>query len=874
MMIERHFLDWNTAIVPAVLQHLVPDTGKPVATVDLEHVLVLVPTRHAGRRLREALALLCASQGSRLLAPSFQTPADLVSAAQEEFIASRLETAAIWTIVLRAIDVADYAGLFPAGVPVRDFSWALSTGSMLQTLRDELAEHGMTIESILSQHQDLLQELQRWRDLAKLERLFITVAQNQFGLHDPCLSMLHRATAASIDPAIERVVLACNPDPTPIALAALEGLSHTLPIEVLIHAPASLADGFDNWGRPRPDRWRNETIDIGANDLSLASSPVAQGRLAIERIIKSGLCPPDVAVGVPDDSVAPHIESGLSERGVASFDPSGEPLRRHQLFQLLDTHRELMTVRSYNTLSAFLRNADVLEHLHSVHGVSATALLGELDRFQNVHLPATIDTVAECLRSSDCNEVDFTALRAAMRVVESWLTSAATTGMEQSLRALLQSIYSTRELRSEEADDQVFRVVAEQMDDALRHWSRAAGPLLQLSPQQSLELLLHHLAQMRYPLERPADAIELEGWLELPWEDATFLVVTGVNDAIVPQRLGNEAFLPDSLRNLLGLRNEAQRLARDTYLAKTLVESRRHSGAVCFICGKYGQDGEPLRPSRILFRCRDTDLPGRAARLFGPPDDVRPGVPATISFLLQPWVPAQKDRSVAVRRTLPVTAFRDYLRCPFRFYLKRVLRMETLHDQKAEMDALDFGELLHHALASMAADADMRQCTNELRLRHHLMAAVDRWATRRFGQHPPLHVTMQLDIARERLSAAARAQAQEAANGWQIVSWEQTARVACGEVTVTGRIDRVDYHQLSGAFRVLDYKSSERVMTPEESHLATMRDETREYTKTSIAGKARRWIDLQLPLYVWMLQSDLARDHPVQAGYFNLPRDP
>ena len=53
----------------------------------------------------------------------------------------------------------------------------------------------------------------------------------------------------------------------------------------------------------------------------------------------------------------------------------------------------------------------------------------------------------------------------------------------------------------------------------------------------------------------PADAaaIELLGWLELPWDDASALIITGLNEGIVPKSRRGDMFLPDALRRRLHL---------------------------------------------------------------------------------------------------------------------------------------------------------------------------------------------------------------------------------------------------------------------------------------------------------------------------------
>ena len=240
MTVDRHFLGWDAPVVEKVRDFLIP--APPQGPVDLRGTLVVVPTRQSQRRLREALTLYCARHGTYLLAPALRTPPQLLLPDDESLMAGPIDILAAWTEVLRTIDVSQFQGLFPMVAPERGFAWALSTGTMVQSLRDELAEHGMTIEALVKEHGEALQELERWRDLARLEQLVVSMVETRFGLLDPCHATLRRATNPVVPPSIERIVVACTPDPTPVALAALEALSLNVHVDVLVHAPAGMAE--------------------------------------------------------------------------------------------------------------------------------------------------------------------------------------------------------------------------------------------------------------------------------------------------------------------------------------------------------------------------------------------------------------------------------------------------------------------------------------------------------------------------------------------------------------------------------------------------------------------------------------------------------
>ncbi|MBN1672695.1 MAG: PD-(D/E)XK nuclease family protein [Kiritimatiellae bacterium] len=65
MAVTRHFLGWDAPLTELACRFLLP--GRISGTADLESTLIVVPTRQAGRSLREALAARCARQGAALL---------------------------------------------------------------------------------------------------------------------------------------------------------------------------------------------------------------------------------------------------------------------------------------------------------------------------------------------------------------------------------------------------------------------------------------------------------------------------------------------------------------------------------------------------------------------------------------------------------------------------------------------------------------------------------------------------------------------------------------------------------------------------------------------------------------------------------------
>ncbi|MDD5093904.1 MAG: PD-(D/E)XK nuclease family protein [Dehalococcoidia bacterium] len=862
MTLERHFLNWDAPLTQKARSFFLP--SQPNGPVDMGKDLIIVPTRQAGRRLREALAHGCAEHNTVLLPPLVETPGDFLRRTKAQpNIANKTEVSAIWAHLLMNADLKHLCGLFPARIPEQRLSWALHTGRMIQRLRDALADGGYRIADVHREFDSVLEEPQRWQDLAELETAYFA-RLSQVGKRDPIELMIEQTSKPELPARIERIIIAAVPDPTPLLIRALENLAKRISIVILIHAPESLADWFDQWGRPIPEKWRDSRIvipDPQAN-IILAGSPPSQSQKALHLMAaeKDRFGPADIAIGVPDPSITPHLWAELEDRGLLPFDPAGKPATEHPLFHLLDSFHTLATEGSYQSFSAFLRHADVLERI----GLSPHLLLEELDRFQNEHLPSGWKDIADRFSTKTCPP-QFDNLEKAVAFTQRLIDDFERIGLDSAVRSLLQMVYEIRTVDPAKPEDGEFIEVAKLIDATLREFESETVSILGLGKRETLALLIQRLGEQRYSLMRKGAVIDLEGWLELPWNDAPFLIVTGMNEEMVPASRLGDIFLPDSLRIQLNLPDDSMRLATDIYILQELIESRKAAGRVSLLAGKTSSAGDPLKPSRLLFYCDDTELPHRAERLFGDAEERRDNHPPTISFRLMVGAGSKPAPT-----KMSVTQFKDYMACPFRFYMKHILGMEALDDQKTELDAMDFGSLVHHALKQMAQNQRMRRCENASELAGFLSTEAEKWAEERFGKSPPLQIEIQLLAAIQRLSAAARVQAELVGEGWEIHKSEWRVETSLKGMQVSGRIDRVDRHRQTGRIRILDYKTSEKATKPEAVHLLSASKDARDYARVFIAEKEKRWGDLQLPLYRLMLLGDFAG--PIEFGYFNLPK--
>ncbi|MDA0323761.1 MAG: PD-(D/E)XK nuclease family protein [Verrucomicrobia bacterium] len=876
MPLDRHFLGWDRPLSAGLREFLLPDDA--VGVRDLSDRVVIVPTRQAGRRLRETLALACDARGTGLISPQIITPGTIFqwdeSADAEASVAL---VKATWARVLGAIEIDRYGGLFPSGGPTSDFQWCLQTGEQMQALRAALVEGGLSVADVAGMGDAVEEEWQRWQDLADLERIYIE-ALSRSGHIDPHLGRLRAAERLAVPPATSCIILAAVPDPPTIAIKALERLVGETRIEVLVQAPVDLKDCFDAWGRPDREFWGSCEIPVGcaSTDLILAGSPGSQGARVLDVIAREAdrYGPGDVAVGVADREVIPPLEAGLAALGLKAYDPSERKLRDHPVCSLLGIYSELVVSPSYSAVRRFLREADVLRFLERHHDVSTSRLLPALDENQNRFLPGSLQGLVDsesriaAVKGASAWPAD---LRTAVTYVQSLITAYRSSEAALSVQAFLRDVLRGRELRSDvPLDDEMSRACGV-LNDALLSVAQGAVGELGLSGDETLAVLGRVVPDLEYAREREGAVIDLEGWLELAWNDAPLLIVTGMNEGRVPDGRLSDAFIPDSLRTRLQLKDDASRLARDAFIMRCCIESRRSSGRAAFICGKRSQSGDPLRPSRLMFRCPDDELPARASALFGPVDVERASAAATHAFQLNAEA-SRLARPVARPERISVTALSDYLACPFRFYLARVLGLEVINDSKDSPDALDYGNMVHAALEWMAGDSDLWRHADGDVLGQHLGQHVEGWARERYGAQPGMAMRVTLESAKARLAAAARQHVELVRDGWEIMGSEQKLELEVSGLTLVGKIDRIDRHRESRRIRVIDYKTSDQPVNPRQAHLRKWREGMPEISHADVGGSEYSWVDLQLPVYDLVLRRMHTVDRIDELAYFNLPK--
>ncbi len=882
MPITRHFLGWDGPALERAGVYLHAHHGQGDAGWDLSGVVAVVPARRAGRRLIEILVTKAQAQGHALSPPRVVTAGGLpeVLYQPDKPVAGDLDAQLAWVAALRGITPNVLADLLPNPPGEDDLPgwWAL--GKQLRALDDDLAGHLMRFKDVprlcAERGFDLRGE-ERWDVLEQVAQAYreALATQNLIDRNTArSEAVLHKQCAVQAD--VTHIVLIATPDLNDTAAAMLRQVADH--VTTLIMVPEAHRDGFDELGVIRSTYWQEQPVELHPEQVCFVQRVSDQpGALLAEVTAERDrlntnnetLCPDRVTVGLGDEKSAEAVMRTLDLAGIPARHAAGTPADRSRPAVLLRALGGFMEQQRHDALARLLRHPDIEQYLQTTpepeagDGDTRATIedwLTLLDEYATRHLQGKL---TGAWLGKPQRQAKLKALRdrvigllpvhpAERQPLPDWSVPIA---------QALQQVYAQTVLNEHDMDDRRLTQSLELVAGLLREQAELnhetdTCPVLTAS--QAVSLTLDRLAETTMPDEGGEPAVELLGYLELALDDAPVLAVTGMNEGLIPTSRNADAFLPDMARSALTMRDNAHRYARDLMLLNAITHSRQ---TVRLIAARRSDDGDPLTPSRLLLACDDQTLVTRVRSFF---DDSQANTPAPPL----PLAHGDADRFLiprpAVRpeplKELHVTAFRQYLMCPYRFYLRYVLELNTLDDRAVEMDPMSFGTLAHAVLQAFG-QSDAKHEPDPRGIQTYLELQLDTLVAKRFGEEPRAAVRIQVEQLRQRFEFFSVTQARLIDEGWRIEHVEKNLRaevmVDGQPFTIKGKIDRIDRHDTLG-WRVYDYKTGDKANPPDKTH--------------RVGPKLNRtWVDLQLPLYRDLCKElDLTGD--IQLGYLNLPK--
>ncbi|MDT8342527.1 MAG: hypothetical protein RQ751_13535, partial [Longimicrobiales bacterium] len=742
-MTQRIFLPWTRPLLPQAARRLVehyasgptPGPGTPPGPggphVRMEGAVVVVPGARAGRRLKELLLEAAEERGVGLVPPRVVTLGALPELLYVPGppAASAAVRRLAWVAAFRVSAATPGARarlerVF-AAIPVGEVAAWLPLAREGARLARTVAAAGLRFRDVAARcaASPLYDDAARWRVLAEVQARY-EARLTALGYRDPDLGRMAalESGAVRLPGDVWLVGVAELPGVVRRMLAAAADAGGGGSVRALVHGPEGGEALFDALGCVQPEVWETWELPVRDEEIRVVDGPADQAEAVAAILGELGgrWAPDEIALGVPAPEVVPALADRLPRGGVAVRDAAGRALAATGPCRLLAAAAEYLPERRYDAAAALLRHPDLAPALEAEGGLDGDWIT-RVDLWYARHLPERVpepvpNWVPERVPGpvpergagrSSREEADVAPVLGRLAALLAPLTGPPRALPEwvEPILAFLRDVYRHHGLsEARERDRQLVRALT-----ALR-W--AVEPLARIpvaldvrcDAATALRLILEEAASVRLPPPPRDDAVEMLGWLELHLDDSAVTVVTGVNEGALPESVRGDPFLPDSLRRLLGIEDNRQRHARDVYRLAAMYHSR---AVLRLVAGRRSAEGDPLRPSRLLFATDEEAVVRRVRHFFGAPEpDPVPGVAPALPAALRPTPPASAFllppegslRLDPFPDTIGVTDFARILADPYAWVLARLRGLQVVEDAQLEMDGAVFGSLAHQVL--------------------------------------------------------------------------------------------------------------------------------------------------------------------------------
>ena len=892
MSIERQFIGWNGSLAELTAKAILA-VGKPVEgmkAIDLTAHRVIVPSQFAGRLIREQLAI---QSPNGVLLPKIETPESFLNWGETNTsTATPTEALLTWIEVLEKTDRSELRDLFPSSEGGRfDFNHAKRFAKILCELRDELGGSATINDFAGVARNPKNPEPQRWSDLAKLEERYRELLKH-LELKDHNDLRVELANGTGKPEGITHIWLASISEPQPLFLTALKRIEPNFAVHILVGADIDEANNFDTWGRPKTEVWRDRKSDWKdfKNNVHVVGNP-NESVVRLRQLLGAAKPADGIhAVCACDrETDAPKITALIHSLGGESVNPLGNAHSSHPLHQTLSviikllgkdepdlaTTKEAVLIPSIVQLIFKDFSADKFTYINKI-----------LDLADQYFFRGILsNTCSEIQKIKNADDKKLNNISETLEIIISWRNQHRSLAWQSSLNLLIDGLVDQKNLDEDNREDAFTIDVIEALLKQAGQVEALFNSRLDLSHQDFIGLALVSTTSHGFRRTVPLISVHLPGWIEAPWEPVPHPIIFGLNDHIIPKSRHAHPFLPAQLCEMVGLSTNDEKFAAAAFTFEQLWRQRQESGLLDIIVPQQDTQGEPLRPSRLLFLGPDEHLCARVQHLFTdtPNQEAQPYWEIPEEHKLIPL--ADSESAEKAKHSISATSFKDFLGNSAEYWLKRALRLNALEYGQIELNNSGFGTLIHGALKLFGQEYINKSAEDLSEIEEVFTRCFIQHVKDTFGENPSRSITVQLESAKARLLAFAPKQLELFKEGWLIHSVE-TALPKLDKndfhgVEITGTYDRLDVHNDGVRYRVYDYKTFSKAKNADTEHLGTANENalfTSEITNKDGKIEAKRWIDLQLPVYQLCVSTDLIKKNPkltpkVEAGYICLPEN-
>lgn len=224
----------------------------------------------------------------------------------------------------------------------------------------------------------------------------------------------------------------------------------------------------------------------------------------------------------------------------------------------------------------------------------------------------------------------------------------------------------------------------------------------QLEPKTLARLVIQAFEQAKVPFSgEPTYGLQLMGFLETRVLDFENLVILSANEGKLPRGNRHQSYIPFAIRKAFKMPTFIEHDAIYAYHFKRILQRARN--ITIFYNTEVAIDGSGEK-SRYIWQLKELFPSAAVSEATYQMGLTKTSQNTNLTIEKHQEIVDQMQRFILTdgqAKSLSPTAVRHYLDCSLRFYFRYIVRLKEREEETHEIDARDFGNIVHDSLESI-----------------------------------------------------------------------------------------------------------------------------------------------------------------------------
>ena len=393
-------------------------------------------------------------------------------------------------------------------------------------------------------------------------------------------------------------------------------------------------------------------------------------------------------------------------------------------------------------------------------------------------------------------------------------------------------------------------------------------------------LFKYLLNQERLAFEgEPLEGLQIMGILETRLLDFDHVIITSMNEGIIPRGRNDRSIIPFELKKHFGLPLHHDQNAIIAYHFYRLLQRAKKITLIYNAAGDGFGAGEQSRFITQIENELDTDIHQIKRRIFNLSSNTKliekEEITKTIKTL-------NKLRDLAISGFSP-SALVTYIRNPLIYYKKYILNLEETQETGDAIPVNIIGTIIHDVMEVLYKNyigKTLQQSDFESFFKLYENFALEFFIKKSFGDDAPVDINLitgknliVFEIIKKHIKGLLEQDRHivKSGNKLKIIGLEKNLKarlpIKDKEVYIRGKVDRID--RLNGTLRIIDYKTGKVEDNDMTLKFKANKNETPEIDLSILRTKSDKEKLFQLLTYAWLYHKKgklLTTDLPFEVG--------